>query len=199
MLAFLANQQLTFNIPTVLFYTYNTNRTYLFKPRMSGQMLNEVWWDINAEKRQLIAALIAEVCYELAAFESDNITKTDLNWMNPLCKQRDNTPKALRKHCKGLGMDCSIYIFSHNDLGLTNILIDNRNRLAVIDWDIAGYCPWAWMRTKFAICGALDVERVRKVETDSKYRMLVEGGLKRLGFLEVTKAYKELKKARSKE
>lgn len=200
-LAFLANQQLTFDIPTVLFYTYDTDRTYLFEPRMSGQTLNEVWWDMDAEKRQLVAALVAEVCRELAAFESDNITKTDLNWMNPLCEQRDDTPEALRKHCEGLGMDCSTYIFSHNDLGPTNILIDDGNRLAVIDWDMAGYCPRAWVRTKFAICGALDVETVRagKVKTDSKYRMLVEGKLERLGFPEVTKAYKELEKARSKE
>lgn len=152
---------------------------------------------MDTDKRQRVAGLVAEVCRELAAFESDNITKTDLNWINPLCEQRDDAPDALRKHCEGLGMDCSTYIFSHNDLGPTNILIDDGNRLAVIDWDMAGYCPWAWVRTKFAVCGALDVERVGEVETDSGYRMLVEGQLGRMGFPEVTKAYKELELARS--
>ena len=90
-------------------------------------------------------------------------------------------------------MDCSTYFLSHNDLGPTNIFIDG-DEIAIIDWDLAGYCPLAWVRTKFAICGALDVEHVSTsgMKHDSTFRIQVEHKLESLGFPKVTEAYKEM-------
>lgn len=187
-LAFLMKQQPSFDIPTVLFYALDLDRTYLFEPFISGQTLNEAWWDMDTDKKQQIAVLVAQVCYELATFECDHMSKTDLNWINPAGKKLDDTPKGLREHCEGLGMDCSTYILSHNDLGPSNIIIDmDTNRLTVIDWDMAGYCPRAWVRTKFAVCGVMNTERFvdGKLENDSGYRKLVEQELGHRGFPEV--------------
>lgn len=50
-------------------------------------------------------------------------------------------------------MDCSVFILSHNDLGpLTSSSVGDR--IIVIGWEMAGYAPLEWVRTKFAICGA---------------------------------------------
>lgn len=196
-LAFLSRQQLNFDVPAVLFHADDTNRSYLFEPRMPGRTLNDVWWDLCAIKKQRVAGSVAKICRELAAFKSDNITMTDLNWIDPLHEQYCDTPEALQKHCESLGMDCSMYILSHNDLGPSNILIDDQDRLTVIDWDLAGYCPLHWVRTKFAVCGALDVERSGKL--DAEYRTLVGRQLGHIGFPEVTEAYKKLEKERSEE
>ncbi|KAK4131037.1 hypothetical protein BT67DRAFT_445025 [Trichocladium antarcticum] len=59
---------------------------------------------------------------------------------------------------------------SHNDLGPTNLIV-NGNRIVVLDWEMAGYAPLEWVRTKFAICGALCVERVSSagIERNSEY------------------------------
>ncbi|KAJ8133392.1 hypothetical protein O1611_g241 [Lasiodiplodia mahajangana] len=166
---------------------------------MPGKRLNEAWWEMDAEEKEHISTRIARICSELMAFRCDSLTMVDDRWMDPLREpeQRNHDPTAVRKHCEELGMDCSTYVLSHNDLGPTNILIDG-DQIAIIDWDLAGYCPLAWVRTKFAICGAMDVERVSStdIETNSTYRRQVEQELGRVGFPEVTEAYKKMHKAR---
>ncbi|KAI1086358.1 kinase-like domain-containing protein [Rostrohypoxylon terebratum] len=188
----LAQKQLSFNIPTVLFCFQEAKRTYLFEPYMTGKSLNEVWWDMDTDGKEHLSTRIASICSELAAFPpSDIMISVDYNWMDPLREpeQRDCSPAALKTHCTNLGMDCSNYVFSHNDLGPTNILIHG-DQITIIDWDLAGYYPLAWVRTKFAICGALDMERVSNN---------VEWKLGDMGFPEVTGAYNELWKTRLEE
>ena len=52
-----------------------------------------------------------------------------------------------------------VFILSHNGLGPTNIIVGG-DRIAVFDWEMAGYAPLEWVRTQFAVCGVLNVERV---------------------------------------
>jgi hypothetical protein len=79
---------------------------------------------------------------------------------------------------------------SHNDLGPI-IIIVNANRIAVLDWEMAGYAPLEWVRTKFGICGALCVERVSSagVERNSEWPVRVEQKLGGMGLPEVAEAY----------
>ncbi|KAI0106418.1 hypothetical protein GGR51DRAFT_517642 [Nemania sp. FL0031] len=132
-------------------------------------------------------------------FPCDFLKLVGDNWMDPLREpeQRTRHQKAVQKHCEELGMDCSTYVLSHNDLGPTNVFI-NGDKIAIIDWDLSGYCPVAWVRTKFAICGAMDVERVSatNIETNSVYRLQVEQELGRMGFPEVIEAYKKMHRVR---
>jgi aminoglycoside phosphotransferase (APT) family kinase protein len=167
---------------------------------MPGKRLNEAWWDMAEKEKEHVATRVSEICSELQAFRSNVLTGTDHDWIDPLREQRDYGAEALQKHCEELGMDCSTFVLSHNDLGPTNIIV-NGDRIAVLDWELAGYCPLAWVRTKFAICGALQVERVRitGVETNSEYRVRVERKLGDMGFPEVTEAYQRVKKARYRE
>ncbi|EAQ85825.1 hypothetical protein CHGG_07078 [Chaetomium globosum CBS 148.51] len=74
-------------------------------------------------------------------------------------RQCRGRPTAVRD-CEALGMDCSVFVLAHNDLGPTNIIVDG-DRIVVVDWQMAGYVPLEWVRTKFASCGVLGVERVR--------------------------------------
>jgi thiamine kinase-like enzyme len=66
-----------------------------------------------------------------AAVKQDSINR----WVdNPDCQRVE----VLKQHCKELGMDCSVFVLSHNDLGPTNIIV-NGNRIVVLDWEMAGY------------------------------------------------------------
>ncbi|KAF7865827.1 hypothetical protein EAF04_005992 [Stromatinia cepivora] len=194
-LAFLAKQKLSFEIPHVLFCAKDEERIYLLEPRMPGERLNEAWWNMSEAKKEHVVTRVAEICLELKNFQACSMTGIDFNWMDPLREpgQRDYRPESLQKHCETLGMDCSTFVLSHNDLGPTNILI-NGDRITVIDWELAGYCPLAWVRTKFAICGALDVSRVVNgmLEIDGEYRVRVEKKLEGMGFPEVTEAYNKM-------
>ncbi|KAI3317187.1 hypothetical protein HD806DRAFT_527265 [Xylariaceae sp. AK1471] len=121
-------------------------------------------------EKEHISTRIAQICSELKAFQSSFMT---------------------------LGMDCSAYVLSHNDLGSTNILI-NGDQIVIIDWDLAGYYPVAWVRTKFAVCRVLDMERISStsVENDGAYRIQVEQKLGNMGFPELTEPYKRMCKTR---
>ncbi len=59
-------------------------------------------------------------------------------------KNRVTRVEVLQQHCKELGMDCSVFVLSHNDLGPTNIII-NGDRIVVLDWEMAGYAPLEWV------------------------------------------------------
>jgi hypothetical protein len=94
-------------------------------------------------------------------------------------------------------MDRSVFVLSHNGFGPTNIII-NGDRIMVLDWELAGYVHMEWVRTKFAIWGALWVERVSStgIERDSEYPVRVERKLGEMGFTEVTEAYKAIERNR---
>jgi hypothetical protein len=174
-LAFLAGKSLSFDIPTVLFHTEDAGKVCLFEPSIPGRRLNEAWWDMAEEGKEHVVTRIGEICSELKTFQSDALTGVDYEWIDPFQTHRDYSVQALQKHCEALGMDCSVFVLSHNDLGPTNIIV-NGDRIAVLDWELAGYCPLAWVRTKFAVCGALHAERVGSagVEVNSEYRVRVE-------------------------
>jgi hypothetical protein len=84
----------------------------------------------------------------------------------------------------------------------------NEDRLVIIDWEMAGHVPLEWVRTKFAICGALCVERVHRessgegpvrVEHDGEYPTRVQRRLGEMGFPDVTAAYKRMHEVRAVE
>jgi thiamine kinase-like enzyme len=111
-------------------------------------------------EKERVVTRVAEVCAEIKVFRSNAMTGSD-HWMNPMQETRGDRAAVLQQQCRDLGLDCSMFILSHNDLGPTNIIV-NEERIAVIDWEMAGYVLLERVRTKFAICGALDVERVTR-------------------------------------
>ncbi|APA15293.1 hypothetical protein SS1G_08930 [Sclerotinia sclerotiorum 1980 UF-70] len=199
-LEFLDRQKLSFEYPLFLCSMEVEDRIFMLEAHMSGERLNEAWWNMSEEKKEHVVNQVAEICMELKNFQSSSMTPIDFKWMDPLREsgQRDCRIESLQKHCEALGIDCSTFVFSHNDLGPTNILVDG-DKVAILDWELAGYCPLAWVRTKFAVCGALNVSRVRDnvVDIDTEYRVRVEKKLAEMGFPEVTEAYEKMDKERS--
>lgn len=201
-LAFLSEQQLSFKVPRVLFHAQEGNKTFLLEPCMPGQTVNEAWWTMTPAEKDGVATRVAAIVNELTAFRADTFTSgaADYDWIDPWREDEDKirTLGPLKEHCETLGMDCSVYILSHNDLGPTNVMIEG-DQVSIIDWDMAGYCPLEWIRTKFAICGVMAAERVLKkgdgslsVEIDHQYRKMIEQKLGEMGFPEVIDAYNKL-------
>jgi hypothetical protein len=75
-------------------------------------------------------------------------------------------PEGLRKKCVSMGMDTSNLVFHHCDLGLTNILVDTATRgIGIVDWEISGYVPREWIRSKFHLSSGMDIsDRGRRFE-----------------------------------
>lgn len=189
-LAFLSRQQLTFDIPTVLSYFEDAAKTYLIEPLAPGKRLNEAWWDMAEEDKEHVVSRVAEICVEIKGFESNVLTGVDYNWLDPLQEPGTQTVDLLQQHCEELGMDSSVFVLTHNDLGPTNIMVKGE-RIMVLDWELAGYVPLEWVRTKFGVCGAYCVERGRgaELERDFEYTCRVERKLGEMGFPEVIEGY----------
>ncbi|KAI6286229.1 hypothetical protein MCOR27_001988 [Pyricularia oryzae] len=186
-LAFLSEQQFSFKVPRVLFHAQEGNKTFLLEPCMPGQTVNEAWWTMTPAEKDGVTTRVAAIVNELTAFRADIFTSgaADYDWIDPWREDEDKirTLGPLKEHCEALGMDCSVYILSHNDLGPTN-----------------------WIRTKFAICGVMAAERVLKkgddslsVEIDHQYRKMIEQKLGEMGFPEVIDAYNKLHDLREEE
>ena len=79
-------------------------------------------------------------------------------------------------------MDTSSLVFYHCDMGPSNILYDE-GRLAIIDWECAGFVPKDWIWTKFRLSAGMDLP----CEGEAKYgfRTRVQMSLGEIGFDDV--------------
>jgi predicted unusual protein kinase regulating ubiquinone biosynthesis (AarF/ABC1/UbiB family) len=62
-----------------------------------------------------------------------------------------------------MGIDCLNFVFNHADLRPTNIIVENKlnsGKVGIIDFEIAGYFPQSWIRTKFWISSGMDLSRL---------------------------------------
>lgn len=106
----------------------------------------------------------------------------------------DFSPFNLRKNCLGMGMDCSAFYFYHCDLGPANVLVDTRdNTVSIIDWEIAGFVPIEWVRTKFRVSGGMDLS---SVDDDVDWRRRMIHLLGEMGYTDVVDNFVEWRKKR---
>jgi hypothetical protein len=96
--------------------------------------------DMFEDEKEHVVTRVVEICAEIKVFQSNAMTGSDCNWMSPLQEPRDDRVEVLQQQCQELGMDCSVFILSHNGLGPTNMIV-NGDRIVVIDWEMAGYAP----------------------------------------------------------
>lgn len=153
-LKWLADKDLSFPVPKLLYHLQEPDRNYLIISRLPGETLGDIWSELDEQQRSEMGRRVSEIVVELSQWKSDHIAGVDGKflaepWINIKARQQDFTPEGLRRVCEAQGMDCSTTIFSHCDLGPYNILVDRiRDTIGIIDWEIAGYVPRAWPRTK---------------------------------------------------
>jgi hypothetical protein len=88
-----------------------------------------------------------------------------------------------------------VFMLYHCDMGPTNVLVDLSNdcKVGIIDWEVTGFVPKTWIRTKFCVCGAMDFDFVgRDVERSKDWRERVQLQLEQEGFPKVAKAWERL-------
>ncbi|KFA81187.1 hypothetical protein S40288_10209, partial [Stachybotrys chartarum IBT 40288] len=193
-LDWLANRKISFDVPKVLYYAEGHDRSYLIVSRIPGETLGAAWRGMKETEKQQCVHYIVDIIKELSNWQSDSITGVDglqlpESWLDVCREPHDFTPNTLRENCHTLGMDCSKVVFSHNDLGPYNIIVDDQKRITgIIDFEMAGYVPREWIRTKFGVSWALDLEEPGVTSTE--WRKQVAQQLGEEGFPEVMNAWK---------
>ncbi|CDM37734.1 unnamed protein product [Penicillium roqueforti FM164] len=105
---------------------------------------------------------------------------------------RDFRPQELTENCQMLGMDCSTFVFYHADLGPVNIIVEDipkAGTIGIIDWEIAGYVPKGWIRTKFRLSSGLDLPDASPGEESYWWRSEVQKLLEKRGFVDHAKEW----------
>ncbi|GAM89661.1 hypothetical protein ANO11243_077000 [Dothideomycetidae sp. 11243] len=198
-LEWLAQRELSFEVPKVLYYAQDEENDYLIVSAVQGQTLGKAWQKMNISEKKQCANRVVEIVRELVQWQNDSMTGVDGAEL-PECAldTSDEGPnfssEALQKTCHDLGMDCSKFVFSHNDLGPYSIMVDGdtKNIVGIIDWGLAGYVPSEWIRTKFGVSWTLNLQW-RDSGTSALslmgWRHLVGQHLAEAGYPEVKQAY----------
>ncbi|KAK3614204.1 hypothetical protein LTR22_027867 [Elasticomyces elasticus] len=186
-LQYVKQKKPSFIIPEVLYHGEWDGRYHLVVTRVPGPTLIKAWPEMTIEMKLDCIDRIVEICQELASWRGDEIAGVDGGQIcdRYLCNDDDEpnfSHECLLKSCQGLGMDCSTLVFFHCDLGPSNILYANGG-VSVIDWEVAGFVPKEWIRTKFRLSSGMDLDC--EGELKYEYRTRVQARLGESGFCDV--------------
>jgi hypothetical protein len=182
--------ELSFAVPNVIHHVRSKDRYFIIQSRMPGTTLSEAWPSMDESTKEYYVSRVAGICTELSTWTGDGIHGVDGRnlsdlYLTPLHGVEDMSPRNLVDNCVDIGMDCSSFVFYHCDLGPGNIIVDPGQRsLAVVDWEMAGFVPREWIRTKVCVSSGLDL---RGDDDDSRqeWRRRLQRRLGQDGFLEL--------------
>ncbi|KAJ0161698.1 hypothetical protein CTA2_5793 [Colletotrichum tanaceti] len=178
----------SFAIPDVLYHGEWADRHYLILSKLPGQTLGNAWPGMDEATKCHYVDRVVNICNELGTLQAKYIGGIDGNQLlDPLLIKRgaekNFSHENLIKGCTGLGMDCSTCVFYHCDLGPGNLILDHDGSLGIIDWEMAGFVPKDWIRTRFCISGGLDLPGNGDERVD--WRRRVQRRLSKEGYPEV--------------
>jgi hypothetical protein len=201
-------ENLNFSIPKVLHHAEADDRTYLLITRVPGTLLADAWRDLADDEKSHYIDLMVKILQELSSHRSDEITGIDGGyfadgWLDVCYQWREKRfePDYLQHICSELGMDYSTLVFAHCDLGPYNIIVDRSqmDQLGLIDWEMAGFIPRAWIRTKFGVSFAMNFEWPKVSGNDPsvrEWRVRVEQRLGEERYPEVLGRWDEWRQSR---
>lgn len=187
-LAFLkAKGPLDFDFPEVIYNGEFDKRYYLILTSVPGRTLSEEWPEMDEAMRQRYVWRVADICAKLAKWKGNTICGVDgRQLLEVYLSEGDSTdmlaPEQLRKNCLQMSMDVSSLVFCHLDLGPCNLIVDPaKDSIGIIDWELAGYVPREWVKTKFNLSSGMDFPTADASER-SGWRRLVATRLAEIGF-----------------
>ncbi|KFY19393.1 hypothetical protein V491_04463 [Pseudogymnoascus sp. VKM F-3775] len=200
-LNFVRAQQPSFEIPKVLHHAFGGDRSYLFLRRVPGRTLDAAWPNLNAYWRRHYVKTVANICRDMAEWKSrefggvggGNIPEAYLLKLSSAGE--DFSSVNLLAACEEMAMDCSEFVFVHADLGPGNVIVEENEpssgKVGFIDFEIAGFFPRSWIRTKFRISGGMDLSHLAAAENPHWWRAEVQRALGDIGFYDATEGWEE--------
>ncbi|TAQ90813.1 hypothetical protein B7494_g884 [Chlorociboria aeruginascens] len=120
---------LSFAIPEAYYHAEYDGRYYIILSKLIGNTLNDAWFKMDETQKQQCVSQVTNICKELAVWQADEISGVDGQYLSDrfltrLGWPKDCDPQNLINNCKDLGMDCSILMFYHCNLGPENIIVN---------------------------------------------------------------------------
>ncbi|KAI1970509.1 hypothetical protein LOZ53_004942 [Ophidiomyces ophidiicola] len=170
-LDFVRRQNRSFDVPNVIHHIdlWNGDRSIVFYERLPGRTLMAAWPTLDDHWRDYYKLKIARVCLELSQLKGDQVAGVDGKALPEyfLAKRGQTSadnfePATVRAFCQACGMDVDDLVFYHTDLGPGNIMVEAEPKvghIGIIDWEVAGFFPRAWIRTKFLVSSGMNLDR----------------------------------------
>jgi aminoglycoside phosphotransferase len=187
------NRRSSFDTPRVLCHVHDKDRSYLFLQRLPGRTLDKAWPSLTEQWRSFYVNAIVDICEEMASWSGHQLGGVDGQRVPEyyLQSDRNESNDALQATCQEIGIDCSSFVFFHADLGPANIIVEDcpkSGRVGIIDFEIAGYFPPGWIRTKFRVSPAMDLTSApNTIPTD--WRSKIQKALELKGYVDHSEGY----------
>jgi hypothetical protein len=189
-LNFVKGKQPSFETPMVLHHAFGDNRSYLFIQRLQGRTLDTAWPSLDEHWKLHYVDAVVNACMEMAQWEGPMFGGVDDQYIPEYFLAGANDDfSLLHAGCKAIGMDCSSFVFYHADLGPTNIIVEDEPRsgkIGIIDFEISGYFPRGWIRTKFRLSSGMDLSAS---DHPTLWRAEIQKALGAKGFEDFTQAW----------
>jgi len=138
-----------------------------------------------------------KICKELAQRRHNEICGVDggclsEDWIKPPRALNGYSHEILLQYCKELKMKCDAFVLYHCDIGPKNAIVDLREgcKVGLVDWEVTGFVPEEWIRTKFCVCWGMDFDFPDNDVESKDWRHRVQLQLAQEGFSEVEKAWR---------
>lgn len=175
----------TFAVPDVLRQIFTDDRFFLLMKRIPGRKLDDAWLTLDEKWKNHYVDSIVNACMEMETWKGPKIGGVDGKLIyEEYLAGRDVDLNAIPYSCKVIGMDCSKLVFQHADLGPTNIIVEAEpvtGKIGIIDFELAGFFPRGWIRTKFRVSSGLDLTTTSD-ERATEWRKMVQIALEARGY-----------------
>lgn len=189
---FVRAQKVCFGTPEVLHHAMSYDRSFLFLRRVPGRTLASAWPSLNDFWRHHYVNAVVQACLDMATWESKTLGGVDGQHMAEyFLVPPDLGFESIEAGCQAVGLDVSDLVFCHADLGPGNILVEHTPKvgnIGIIDFEIAGFLPRGWIRTKFRLSSGMDLP---ESDTPTLWRKMVQFALGAKGFSDYSQAWME--------
>lgn len=175
----------TIPIPEIVEDWSANGRYFCLMKRVPGECLEKVWGKLSAEKKDSIAKQTAEYLSQLRKLQSPkmqtlggqplystflfhgehgephgSLSSDDELWEN-MEGELEGIPGHVRRRLRARMPSAAPYTFTHNDIAIVNIMVENGRLMGIIDWESSGYFPVWWEYTAATI-GLSQEDRVER-------------------------------------
>ena len=165
----------TIPIPKIVTEWSEGNRYFMVNERLGSESLESAWPKMSSDERHRVAKQTADYLGQLRALQSPRIESvdggpayssflfpgdygapygplsTDEELWAEFAKGLEKVPeKAVRRLQKQMPVSTP-YTFTHGDLAIVNVTVENGNFVGIIDWESSGYLPVWWEFTAAGI------------------------------------------------
>ncbi|KAF1996162.1 kinase-like protein [Amniculicola lignicola CBS 123094] len=161
-------KQTTIPVPRVALEFNDNDRHFMVTERIPGNVLDTIWTTLLPAEKEKIAKQTVDYLFQLRQLRSSRMQSLDEQPLysaflfldgfgvphGPLCSDDElwadlvtvlsKLPEKVHLQLRGRMPPAEPYTFTHGDLNIGNIVVQDGNLAGILDWESSGYFPVWW-------------------------------------------------------